>query len=249
MLNEEWNDPVDITIEQWIGLLQDQDITTEKDIELLKLIYASDNFMATASQLAQQLNMPHFAPLNSRAGWLGKKIANKLKIEAPKDRYSDRYVWWNVPFMGKSTKEGFYWILRPELKEAMERLYEVSLEDDFVSPDEVDTDNIEELYEGASKQVYVNQYERDKKARKICISIYGTKCFICGFDFEKKYGEVGRHIIHVHHLTPLSEIKGEYKVDPKNDLRPVCPNCHTMIHRKKPAYKIDEVKAMIERDV
>ena len=69
-----------------------------------------------------------------------------------------------------------------------------------------------------------------------------------GFDFEKKYGGAGKHIIHVHHLTPLSEIKGEYKVDPKKDLRPVCPNCHTIIHRKKPAYSIDEVKAMIERD-
>ncbi|MEI8372579.1 MAG: hypothetical protein WCJ35_07065 [Planctomycetota bacterium] len=35
----------------------------------------------------------------------------------------------------------------------------------------------------------------------------------------------------------------EYKVDPVNDLRPVCANCHAILHRLKPAYSIDEVKA------
>ena len=143
MLNEEWNNPIGITIEQWIELLQDQDIMREKDIELLKLIYASDDFMATASQLAKRLNMPHFAPLNSQTGRLGKRIVKRLKIEAPKEKHGDGYDWWHVIFLGKSTKEGYYWILRPELKKAMERLYEVSLEDNFISPDEVDTDNIE----------------------------------------------------------------------------------------------------------
>src|SRR5262249_50921729 len=146
--------------------------------------------------------------------------------------------------LGKSTKEGFYWILRPELKEAMEDLDEVVIEDDFTSPDEVDIDDLEELYEGAKKQVYVNQYERDKRARDKCIKIHGAKCSICSFDFEKTYGEVGKSVIHVHHLKPLSEIKREYKVDPENDLRPVCPNCHTIIHRNKPAFSISEVKAM-----
>ena len=72
------------------------------------------------------------------------------------------------------------------------------------------------------------------------------KGVIFKIDFEKAYGEVGKNIIHVHHLKPLSEIKDEYKVDPENDLRPVCPNCHMIIHRRKPVFSIDEVKAMLE---
>ena len=55
---------------------------------------------------------------------------------------------------------------------------------------------------------------------------------ICGFNFLERYGEIGRGFIHVHHVNPLSQT-GEQIVDPKTDLVPVCPNCHSMIHRDK----------------
>lgn len=57
-------------------------------------------------------------------------------------------------------------------------------------------------------------------------------CYICGLNFEAYYGEIGQGFIHVHHKRPLSEIGQEYTVDYKNDLIPVCPNCHAMLHRK-----------------
>ena len=60
------------------------------------------------------------------------------------------------------------------------------------------------------------------------------------------YGKIGEGFIHVHHLLELSVIKKEYKVDPINDLRPVCPNCHAMLHRKKPAYSIEELRNVIQ---
>ena len=80
---------------------------------------------------------------------------------------------------------------------------------------------------------------------KLTVPYYGARCSICCFDFEERYGEVGRDIIHVHHLKPLSDIGETYRVDPIDDLRPVCPNCHIIIHTKNPPYSIDEVKAMI----
>ena len=55
---------------------------------------------------------------------------------------------------------------------------------------------------------------------------------VCEFNFEAFYGERGKGFIHVHHLSSLAEIGQEYEVDPVNDLRPVCPNCHAMLHRK-----------------
>ncbi len=112
-------------------------------------------------------------------------------------------------------------------------------------PDELD--EMEEFYEGAVKSIKVNAFERDQKARNICIEHYGAKCEVCGMTFESRYGEVGKGFIHVHHLKPLSEIGAEYKVDPINDLRPVCPNCHAMLHMRKPPYSIDEVKDMIKK--
>lgn len=94
-------------------------------------------------------------------------------------------------------------------------------------------DQINEQYqEGHAYKVLVNKYERNLEARQKCIEIYGYSCQVCQTNLEEVYGEVAKEFIHVHHLIPLSEIKEEYQVNPANDLLPVCPNCHAMLHRK-----------------
>lgn len=95
-----------------------------------------------------------------------------------------------------------------------------------------ESDDTENALEGAVHAVLVNKYERSSVARQKCIQYYGCKCLVCGFEFEKVYGELGKNFIHVHHLIPLNEIGEEYIVDYKNDLIPVCPNCHAMLHRE-----------------
>ena len=112
-----------------------------------------------------------------------------------------------------------------------------------VYPDELD--NSETLFEGMKKTVSVNIYERNQEARTKCIEHYGAKCIVCTCDFEKVYGDIGKGFIHVHHLTQLSDIGQGYEVDPVKDLRPVCPNCHAMLHKKNPPYTIDEMKLKI----
>jgi len=89
-----------------------------------------------------------------------------------------------------------------------------------------------EVFEGLKQSIMVNRYERSSIARSMCIKHNGCACKICGFDFEKIYGEIGKNFIHVHHLVPLREITQEYKIDYKTHLLPVCPNCHAMLHRK-----------------
>ncbi len=100
-------------------------------------------------------------------------------------------------------------------------------------------------WEGTTKQISVNIYERNLQARQKCIEQYGTSCCVCGFSFNIVYGKIGEGFIHVHHLKSLSEIGQEYELDPIKDLCPVCPNCHAMLHRKKPAYTIEELKNLI----
>jgi 5-methylcytosine-specific restriction protein A len=68
---------------------------------------------------------------------------------------------------------------------------------------------------------------------------------VCGFDFAKLYGEIGEGFIHVHHLRDLATVGGEYEVDPIKDLRPVCPNCHAMLHVETPAIGIEDLRALI----
>jgi len=106
-----------------------------------------------------------------------------------------------------------------------------------------------ELVEGARTTIQVSRIERDNKARKKCIEIFGTTCTVCGFDFEKIYGEIGAGFIHVHHLKPLAEAESQRKVDPKTDLRPVCPNCHEMLHRQRPPFTIEELRKKLVRRV
>lgn len=107
-------------------------------------------------------------------------------------------------------------------------------------------ENNTEYLEGAITSINVNAYERNSKARNECLKHYKYKCKICDFDFEKKYGDIGREYIHVHHVIPISKIKKEYMINPITDLIPICANCHAMIHRKKEALTIDELKKIIE---
>ena len=50
---------------------------------------------------------------------------------------------------------------------------------------------------------------------------------------------LGEGFMHVQHRTEVSSQTGEYKVCPKDDLVPVCPNCHAMLH-----WKAEEVRTI-----
>jgi hypothetical protein len=100
--------------------------------------------------------------------------------------------------------------------------------------------------EGSVQQILVNRYERDPRAREECIRHYGATCFLCGFEFLAEYGEVMAGFIHVHHLRPLSGVGPDYQVDPVQDLRPVCPNCHAVLHRREPPYSLEEVRQFLQ---
>ena len=100
--------------------------------------------------------------------------------------------------------------------------------------------------EGSVEQITVDRYERNPEARRKCVEHWGTTCVVCSFNFGTKYGALGEGFIHVHHLTPMSERKEEYEVDPVADLRPVCPNCHAMLYRRgNPVLTIEALKAII----
>ncbi len=373
-----YRDHIDISAEQWLGLLCDSSVFEGSDLDLIKALYACEGCREKASVLADILGVSHYSVLNLQIGRLGKRIINKLPdVKFPTDE-TGKICYWHIPFWAEDAeKKGrYFWELRPELKEAIEKLsnadkinmqvnnaptpeiriipmnksiefknkpveavqqeffidelingnnclylfrntgincaqnalllfqynnsiiacarlkgitrYEnpkdgiykgaLALEkksirvfnpitaDELHAVDsefkkfsqvkqslnvdcfprlltlisskegvqiaaEIPEEKTGNLVEGAKKQITVNAYERNPIARRQCLQEYGYKCCVCGFSFEEVYGEIGTGYIEVHHLKPLNEINKEYRVDPIKDLRPVCPNCHSMLHK------------------
>ena len=95
------------------------------------------------------------------------------------------------------------------------------------------------LFEGRVRSTLLTRAERNPVA-------HGYDCAVCGYNFTATFCEAAEGFIHVHHLNPLANSSGQRKVDPKEDLRPVCPNCHFFIHSRKPMYPINEVKKLLK---
>ncbi len=102
------------------------------------------------------------------------------------------------------------------------------------------------LVEGSVAHRAAIVFERSPEARAACIRHYGTACAACGFDFGTVYGPAFEGFIHVHHLTPLSAVRAAYVIDPLNDLRPLCANCHAIAHRREPPFSVEELRLFIQ---
>jgi len=63
----------------------------------------------------------------------------------------------------------------------------------------------------------------------------------CGFDFELKYGELGKGYAQVHHLVPLSSLDHSGTGNTLDDVAVVCANCHVMIHRGGECRSLDHL--------
>jgi 5-methylcytosine-specific restriction protein A len=99
--------------------------------------------------------------------------------------------------------------------------------------------------EGRLIETRVKRYERSHMNRAACIEVHGVSCKGCGMTFIDRYGVLGQDFIHVHHLEPLSMLDGPYILNPAVDLVPVCPNCHAMLHKRRPPFTVEELRSML----
>lgn len=123
----------------------------------------------------------------------------------------------------------------------------VRLRDVADLPEEVPVSSAPHYSGQSSVAVRLNRYERDRNARRRCIEHYGARCAVCDFDFERVYGALGRGCIRVHHVVPQQQLGPDYRLDPVRDLRPVCANCHCMLHRTEPPAEIEQLRRLLRR--
>ena len=72
--------------------------------------------------------------------------------------------------------------------------------------DEFELENIE-YKEGKVQVKYGIKFERNHYLRQKAIEIHGTSCKVCGFNFEKMYGNIGKNFIEIHHIKPMYTIR------------------------------------------
>lgn len=107
--------------------------------------------------------------------------------------------------------------------------------------------NNKEYFEGLLKETKLVNHKRNRTAREECIQNSKGKCCVCGFDFSKTYGSLGKGFLEVHHKVPISQYKNEHSIL-LNDLCAVCSNCHRMLHRTKDPMNVDELKKIIREN-
>lgn len=236
----------ELTKTQWIEILLNEEISNELDISIFQALFSFEKHQAPASQIGMILGYNGKNPagvINLEIGRYAKRIAKYYDINFTQ-RSFQKFKFWDLFFNGWDEGKFFIWQLKDELIEA---LNETELTGEIQYPEEIPLEQNNSFTEGIRKTITVNTYERNPKARQECLKYWKAICSVCDFDFGNKYGELGKGFIHVHHLIPVSEIGKSYQVDPINDLRPVCPNCHSMIHKKNPPIEINELKEIIKK--
>lgn len=233
------------TVSEYVaGLAGLRSRMSAEQVAIVQCQYHAPSHTATATQLAASACIRGGHPaVNAHYGRLGHMLADEIGFQ-PDRRNIGTFRWWSVISSGWTIGGGrFVWQMLPEVTDALEILGWVTPGGQPL-PEEVRLTT--QFSEGALCRVVVNAYERSSAAREACIAHYGTRCVVCGFSFGETYGEAGVDFIHVHHLRSLADIGSEYVVDPIEDLRPVCANCHSIIHRRpNQPYTILEVQRFI----
>jgi len=210
-------------------------------VQVLHALLCARGHSSSAGKLRTLLGLSAVVQINAAIGQAGRKVF-KILGHHPEGIPDGEFKWWTVLATGQySDRDDFVWTLRSEVAAALEvcGLRKLGLR----TADEAGTERA--LTEGAFREILVNAYERNPVAKARCLEFYGHDCAICGVNFRKRYGQAAEGLIHVHHLRQLCDIGQEYEVDPIQDLRPVCPNCHAVIHLADPPYTIEQVQALL----
>jgi len=115
----------------------------------------------------------------------------------------------------------------------------------YTNPDRVPQisafDEDEVVREGARSQAQRTVYERSRRLRDAAVEHFAAQgelqCEVCGFSFERIYGDLGSGFIEIHHRKPIFCLDGQSIeqtiAEAIHDVAALCANCHRMVHRKR----------------
>lgn len=71
-------------------------------------------------------------------------------------------------------------------------------------------------------------------------------CQVCGFDFEGKYGNIGKNFIEGHHTIAVRDMTPDYKTKPE-EIAMLCANCHRMAHKRRPWLTMKDLSKLLKK--
>lgn len=118
---------------------------------------------------------------------------------------------------------------------------EISITNDSETSEDFPEGNmVERKHKARERNNQVIALAKDKFKRK-----HGRLfCQVCGFDFEKTYGEIGKDFIEAHHTIAVSEMESDHKTKVE-DIAMLCSNCHRMVHKRRPWLTMNELTKLV----
>lgn len=209
---------------------------TDVEKDILRVHFSAPDGCQTARQLAMAVGFADWRGTNLRYGGLASRLCRALSV-SPKTKLSVL-----VDFYQAQEEECILQLRLP----VIEALRELMGDQLCLVPVQEEWGLAQPLYEGAVQVVQVNSFERNPLARAACIKHYGVSCSVCSFNFGDQYGHMATSYVQVHHLTPLATIGEMYQIDPIADLRPLCANCHAVVHLRNPPYTMEEMQQLTQ---
>jgi predicted HNH restriction endonuclease len=227
------SDPEPITVDDLKSALVAVELT-EREKGALIALWQLPSYAGTAEEVAAQAGFSDSIEASNCIGVIGNKLAKFFDRVKPGEE-EPGYL-----FIAEGVLENavLVWYLLEDVCQAIEQL-------GWVEP--VLAPEAKQYQESEVSLVSLTRYERSPAAREAALKAHGYVCSVCGFDFEKVYGDRGRQFIEVHHLQPLHAGAYPRHADPTHDLRPVCSNCHRVIHRREPMLSIDQMRDLIKK--
>lgn len=139
---------------------------------------------------------------------------------------------------------------RERLRKVAQHIKEVVQSNDLLQKiNEVENDEnvlLDSVQEGQVLYKLHKYRERNSKIIKakkdvVLKNTHRLACEVCDFDFNEKYGPLGKDFIECHHTKPLADDLKD-RVTSINDLVLVCSNCHRMLHRNITLLTVADLK-------
>jgi len=210
-----------IDTDLWVEILKNTDVVNDKVYEIMEILINSSEYRALAgSDIAPLMGYNGHGPVNKLVSGFSKRILKEYpSIEPP--RYNGKPVYWNMPFHERKA-DRIYWILRPELAEALPIAYPEILDKKRLSIEQDETylrqaaqdaflsiENGSRSLEKTTRDAFVKQRIGQSKFREY-LSTYWQGCSVTGCKQIE--------ILIASHIQPWSESDSQERIDKFNGL-------------------------------